>query len=305
VGLFDSLKSGLEKSRRSLAEKLGGLIRGSSALDDEFYDDLEATLIMSDTGADVANRLIESTRKAAMNQNIQNPADILPVLEREIAAIMGGAAENITVVSSTPHVILVVGVNGSGKTTSIGKLSHYYAKQGKKVLMAAADTFRAAAGEQLTLWAQRTGAEIICHSNGSDPAAVVFDALSAAKARKMDVLIVDTAGRLHTKANLMEELKKIRRIIQRELPEAPQETLLVLDAVTGQNALHQAKIFNEATELTGVILTKLEGTAKGGFAISIRTELGVPVRWVGLGEQQGDFAPFDATAYAHALLNEK
>lgn len=305
MGLLDSLKTGLEKSRRSLAEKLGGLIRGSSALDDEFYEDLEATLIMSDTGAAVASRLIESTRKAANTRNLQNPSDIFPVLEQEIAAMMTGGADSEASMSTRPHVILVVGVNGSGKTTSIGKLAHYYHSQGKTVLMAAADTFRAAAGEQLTLWAKRTGAEIVCHAEGSDPAAVVYDALSAAKARKSDVLIVDTAGRLHTKANLMEELKKIRRVIQRELPDAPQETLLVLDAVTGQNALHQAKIFNEATELTGVILTKLEGTAKGGFAISIRTELGVPVRWVGLGEQQGDFAPFDAVAYAHALLNEK
>lgn len=305
MGLIDSLKSGLEKSRRSLAEKLGGLIKGSSALDDDFYDDLEATLIMSDAGATVAAKLIESTRKAASVQNLQNPAEILPVLEQEIAAMMNAEDDKAVKSTSIPYVILVVGVNGSGKTTSIGKLAHFYAGQGKKVLLAAADTFRAAAGEQLILWAQRTGADIVSHAEGSDPAAVVYDALSAAKARKSDVLIVDTAGRLHTKANLMEELKKIRRVIQRELPEAPQETLLVLDAVTGQNALHQAKIFNEVTELTGVILTKLEGTAKGGFAISIRTELGVPVRWVGLGEQQGDFAPFDAKAYAHALLNEK
>ncbi len=305
MGLIDSLKSGLEKSRRSLAEKLGGLIKGSSALDDDFYDDLEATLIMSDAGATVAAKLIESTRKAASAQNLQNPTEILPVLEQEIAAMMNAEDDKAVKSTSVPYVILVVGVNGSGKTTSIGKLAHFYAGQGKKVLLAAADTFRAAAGEQLILWAQRTGADIVSHAEGSDPAAVVYDALSAAKARKSDVLIVDTAGRLHTKANLMEELKKIRRVIQRELPEAPQETLLVLDAVTGQNALHQAKIFNEVTELTGVILTKLEGTAKGGFAISIRTELGVPVRWVGLGEQQGDFAPFDAKAYAHALLNEK
>ena len=305
MGLIDSLKSGLEKSRRSLAEKLGGLIKGSSTLDDDFYDDLEATLIMSDAGATVAAKLIQSTRKAASVQNLQNPAEILPVLEQEIAAMMTPEDDKMEKSKSIPYVILVVGVNGSGKTTSIGKLAHFYAGQGKKVLLAAADTFRAAAGEQLILWAQRTGADIVSHAEGSDPAAVVYDALSAAKARKSDVLIVDTAGRLHTKANLMEELKKIRRVIQRELPEAPQETLLVLDAVTGQNALHQAKIFNEVTELTGVILTKLEGTAKGGFAISIRAELGVPVRWVGLGEQQGDFAPFDAKAYAHALLNEK
>ena len=304
MGLFDSLKNSLEKSRRSLAEKLTSLIGGASALDDYFYDDLEATLIMSDTGAGVASRLIASTRKIASAKGIQTPAELLPVLEQEIAALMQGN-DPIAIVPGQTHVILIVGVNGSGKTTSIGKLAHYYKNQGKTVLLAAADTFRAAAGEQLTLWAERTGVDIVCHTEGSDPAAVVYDAVLAAKARKIDILLVDTAGRLHTKANLMEELKKIRRVIQRELPDAPQETLLVLDAVTGQNALHQAKIFNEATELTGVILTKLEGTAKGGFAISIRTELGVPVRWVGLGEQKADFAPFDAVTYAHALLNEK
>ena len=304
MGLFDSLKNSLEKSRRSLAEKLTTLIGAASALDDDFYDDLEATLIMSDTGAGVASRLIASIRKIASAKGIQTPAELVPVLEQEIAALMQGK-DPIAIVPGQTHVILIVGVNGSGKTTSIGKLAHYYKNQGKTVLLAAADTFRAAAGEQLTLWAERTGVDIVCHTEGSDPAAVVYDAVLAAKARKIDILLVDTAGRLHTKANLMEELKKIRRVIQRELPDAPQETLLVLDAVTGQNALHQAKIFNEATELTGVILTKLEGTAKGGFAISIRTELGVPVRWVGLGEQKADFAPFDAVTYAHALLNEK
>lgn len=305
MGLIDSLKSGLEKSRRNLAEKLGGLIRGSSALDDDFFEELEATLILSDTGATVASRLIESARKTVRKNNLQNPAEILPVLEQEIAAMMMDDGSGALPVTESPHVILIVGVNGSGKTTSIGKLAFHYIQQGKKVLLAAGDTFRAAAGEQLTLWAERTGAEIVCHGEGADPAAVVYDSLAAAKARKTDVLIIDTAGRLHTKTNLMEELKKIRRVIQRELPSAPQETLLVLDAVTGQNALHQAKIFNEVTELTGVILTKLEGTAKGGFAISIKTELGVPVRWVGLGEKKEDFAPFDATAYAHALLSEK
>lgn len=305
MGLIDSLKSGLEKSRRNLAEKLGGLIRGSSALDDDFFEELEATLILSDTGATVASRLIESARKTVRKNNLQNPAEILPVLEQEIAAMMMDDGSGALPVAESPHVILIVGVNGSGKTTSIGKLAFHYIQQGKKVLLAAGDTFRAAAGEQLTLWAERTGAEIVCHGEGADPAAVVYDSMAAAKARKTDVLIIDTAGRLHTKTNLMEELKKIRRVIQRELPSAPQETLLVLDAVTGQNALHQAKIFNEVTELTGVILTKLEGTAKGGFAISIKTELGVPVRWVGLGEKKEDFAPFDATAYAHALLSEK
>ncbi len=305
MGLIDSFKSGLEKSRRNLAEKLGGLIRGSSSLDDDFFEELEATLILSDAGSAVASRLIESARKAARQENLQNPAEILPVLEQEIASLMADDSPEPFAITATPHVILVVGVNGSGKTTSIGKLAHHYIEQGKNVLLAAGDTFRAAAGEQLTLWAERTGADIVCHGEGADPAAVVFDSLAAAKARKTDVLIIDTAGRLHTKTNLMEELKKIRRVIQRELPAAPQETLLVLDAVTGQNALHQAKIFNEVTELTGVILTKLEGTAKGGFAISIKTELGVPVRWVGLGEKKQDFAPFDANAYAHALLSEK
>jgi len=305
VGLLDSLKSGLEKSRRNLAEKLGGLIRGSSELDDDFYEELEATLILADTGANVARRLVVATRKEATIRNAQKPSDIMPILQAEIVRMMDTENSTEAPMTSTPHVILIVGVNGSGKTTSIGKLAHYYAQQDKKVLLAAADTFRAAAGEQLTLWAARTGADIICHSEGSDPAAVVFDSLAAAKARQIDVLIIDTAGRLHTKTNLMEELKKIRRIIQREIPSAPQETLLVLDAVTGQNAIHQAKIFNEATELTGVILTKLEGTAKGGFVISIRSELGVPVRWIGMGEQQGDFARFDASTYAQALLAEK
>jgi fused signal recognition particle receptor len=305
VGLIDSLKQGLEKSRRSLAEKLGSLIKGSSELDDDFYEELEATLIMSDMGAPVASRLISSIRKSAAEKNLQQPGELLPLLEEQIAGMMVDDTGKTSDWEDKPHVILIVGVNGSGKTTSIGKLAHYYTQQGKKVIMAAADTFRAAAGEQLTLWAQRTGADIVCHAEGSDPAAVVFDALSAAKARRSDVLIVDTAGRLHTKANLMEELKKIRRIIQREVPSAPHETLLVLDAVTGQNAIHQAKIFNESTELTGVILTKLEGTAKGGFAISIKTELGVPVQWIGLGEQKDDFAPFDARDYAHALLGEK
>ena len=209
MGLIDSLKSGLEKSRRSLAEKLSGLIKGSSALDDDFYDDLEATLIMSDAGATVAAKLIESTRKAASVQNLQNPAEILPVLEQEIAAMMTPEDDKMVKSQSIPYVILVVGVNGSGKTTSIGKLAHFYAGQGKKVLLAAADTFRAAAGEQLILWAQRTGADIVSHAEGSDPAAVVYDALSAAKARKSDVLIVDTAGRLHTKANLMEEFQSL------------------------------------------------------------------------------------------------
>ena len=305
MGLLDSLKQGLEKSRRSLAEKLGSLMKGSSELDDDFYEELEATLIMSDMGAQVAGRIIGTIRKAARERNLQQPGELLPLLEEQIADMMVDDAGKVPDWDAKPHVILIVGVNGSGKTTSIGKLAHYYTQQGKRVIMAAADTFRAAAGEQLTLWAQRTGADIVCHAEGSDPAAVVFDALSAAKARKSDVLIVDTAGRLHTKANLMEELKKIRRIIQREVPSAPHETLLVLDAVTGQNAIHQAKIFNESTELTGVILTKLEGTAKGGFAISIKNELGVPVQWIGLGEQKDDFAPFDAKAYAHALIGEK
>ena len=305
MGLLDSLKQGLEKSRRSLADKLGALIKGSSALDDDFYEELEAMLIMSDTGADVASQLVAGIRKAAEEKGLQKPEEVLPLLEEQISVMMEDRSDKAVDWADKPHVILIVGVNGSGKTTSIGKLAHYYAEQGKKVIMAAADTFRAAAGEQLTLWAGRTGADIVCHAEGSDPAAVVFDALSAAKARRSDVLIVDTAGRLHTKANLMEELKKIHRIIRREVPSAPHETLLVLDAVTGQNAIHQAKIFNEATELTGVVLTKLEGTAKGGFAISIKAELGVPVQWIGLGEQKADFAPFDAKAYAHALLAEK
>lgn len=303
MGLFESLKKSLEKSRHNLAETLNNLISGTSKLNDEFYDELEEALLLADVSATVARRLVDATRKTVQALNIQQATEIHPVLQSEVVKLLSGEQDS-PVKQGNPHVVLVVGVNGSGKTTSIGKLAHYYRQNGKKVVLAAADTFRAAAGEQLNLWAQRTGAEIICHAEGSDPAAVVFDSLSAAKARKADVLIIDTAGRLHTKTNLMEELKKIRRIIEREIDGAPHETLLVLDAVTGQNALHQARIFHEATHLTGVILTKLEGTAKGGFVISIRTEFGVPVRWIGLGEKADDLAPFQAEAYARALLGE-
>ena len=305
MGLIDSLKSGLEKSRRNLAEKLGGLIRGSSALDDDFFEELEATLILSDTGATVASRLIESARKTVRKNNLQNPAEILPVLEQEIAAMMMDDGSGALPVAESPHVILIVGVNGSGKTTSIGKLAFHYIQQGKKVLLAAGDTFRAAAGEQLTLWAERTGAEIVCHGEGADPAAVVYDSLAAAKARKTDLLIIDTAGRLHTKTNLMEELKKIRQVIAKKHPGAPHRTILILDATTGQNALSQTKLFDETAGIDEIILTKLDGTAKGGVAVAVAMQHKLPITFVGLGEKMEDLRPFDGDDFARALLGQE
>ena len=303
MGLIDSLKNGLAKSRRSLAEKLGGLIRGSSALDDDFFEELEATLILSDAGATVASRLVEATRKSARQENFKDPSEILPVLEAEIAGMMTGEDAVEVSLAEPPHVILVVGVNGSGKTTSIGKLAHYYREKGKSVLVAAADTFRAAAGEQLTLWAKRTGAEIVCHAEGADPAAVVFDSVAAAKARKTDILIIDTAGRLHTKTNLMEELKKIRRVVAKAMDGAPHETLLVLDGNTGQNALAQVRAFDDALQLTGLIVTKLDGTAKGGVLAAIAQERPIPVYFIGVGEKLEDLETFNAREFAQALLS--
>lgn len=304
MGLLDVFRGGLEKSRRSLSTKIAELVGLSGSFDDDFYEELEATLLMADVGPTVTKRLLDELRRVVKEGKVKDTKDVMDVLAKSVVGLMAPSQAPVgpPKANGLPWVILIVGVNGSGKTTSIGKLAHAYRQEGKKVVLAAGDTFRAAAGEQLAIWGERTGAEVIRHSEGADPASVVFDALAAAKARKADVLIIDTAGRLHTKTNLMEELKKVRRIIDREIPGAPDDTFLILDAVTGQNALHQAKVFHEATTLTGVILTKLEGSAKGGFVISIQSELGVPVRWVGLGEKKEDLVPFDAQAYAAGLL---
>lgn len=301
MGFFDKLKVGLEKTRKGLTEKIEQLIVGYADIDDEFLDDLEAILLTADVGVKTTAQLLSDVRAGIKNKQIQSPEELKPFLQEKIGAIlMNGETAEPEV--QPPMVIMVVGVNGVGKTTTIGKLGNYYREQGKTVMLAAGDTFRAAAIEQLEIWGGRIGAEVIKHTEGSDPAAVVFDAVQSAKARKVDVLIIDTAGRLHTKSNLMEELKKIYRIINRELPGAPHSTLLVLDATTGQNAVNQARLFGEAAAVSGLVLTKLDGTAKGGVVIAIKSELNVPVRWIGIGEGVQDLRPFDPAAFSQALF---
>lgn len=305
MGFFDKLKAGLEKTRKGFTEKIEQLVMGYASIDDEFLDDLEAVLLTADVGVHTTNRLMADIRQGIKDKEINSPEDLQPFLQEKIAAILTTGDDSLAVAAAPPTVIMVVGVNGVGKTTTIGKLGQYYHEQGLKVMLAAGDTFRAAAIDQLEIWAERTGAEIIKHTEGSDPAAVAFDAVQSAKARKADVLIIDTAGRLHTKSNLMEELKKIRRVISREIPDAPHETLLVLDATTGQNAINQAKIFGEAVQISGVVLTKLDGTAKGGVVVAIKAELNVPVKWIGVGEGAADLRPFIAEDFAKALFGDK
>lgn len=302
MGFFDKLKSGLEKTRKSFTEKIEQLVVGYAKIDDEFIDDLEAILLSADVGIKTTTKLIEQVKIGIKAKEIQSPDDLKPFLEKHISAILGDGLTELAKASEPPTVIIVVGVNGVGKTTTIGKLGNYYREQGAKVILAAGDTFRAAAIEQIEIWGQRIGAEVIKHSHGSDPAAVAFDAVQSAKAKKADVLIIDTAGRLHTKSNLMDELKKINRVISRELPNSPHETLLVLDATTGQNAISQAKIFSDACDVTGVVLTKLDGTAKGGVVIAIKSELNVPVKLIGIGEGVNDLRPFVPQEFAKALF---
>ncbi|WP_425060814.1 Signal recognition particle receptor FtsY [Sporomusa carbonis] len=305
MGFFDKLKAGLEKTRKSFTEKIEQLIVGYATIDDEFLDDLEAVLLSADVGVPTTAKLMAEIRKGIKSKEINSPDDLTPFLQTKISAMLIGEPEPAAAPPEPPTVMLIVGVNGVGKTTTIGKLANYYREAGKKVLIAAADTFRAAAIDQLEIWGKRTGSDIIKHDEGSDPAAVAFDAVQAAKARKADIVIIDTAGRLHTKSNLMEELKKINRVIAREIPAAPHETLLVLDATTGQNAINQAKLFGDAVKLSGVVLTKLDGTAKGGVIIAIKNELGLPVKWVGVGEGINDLRPFVASEFAAALFTDK
>lgn len=304
MGFFDKLKAGLEKTRKGFTEKIEQLVIGYADIDDEFLDDLEAVLLTSDVGVKTTLQLLADVRAGIKSKQIQSPEQLKPFLQERIGAILA-AGEQAEPAVEPPLVIMVVGVNGVGKTTTIGKLGNYYREQGKTVMLAAGDTFRAAAIEQLEIWGERIGADVIKHTEGSDPAAVAFDAVQSARARKIDVLIIDTAGRLHTKSNLMEELKKIHRIIQRELPGAPHQTLLVLDATTGQNAVNQAKLFSEAAAISGLVLTKLDGTAKGGVVIAIKSELEIPVRWIGVGEGVNDLRPFDPVDFAQALFAEK
>ena len=304
MGFFSKLKQGLTKTRDNFTEKIGQIVMGYAKLDDDLLDEIEETLIMADVGVKTTEKLMASVKKGVKSKEIKEPADLKPFLEKEITNLLLTGSDELKMAEEGPTVMLVIGVNGVGKTTTIGKLSAYYKEQGKKVMLAAADTFRAAAIDQLEVWGQRTGAEVIRHEEGSDPAAVAFDAVKAAKARNVDVLIIDTAGRLQTKANLMEELKKINRVIGREIPGAPHETLLVLDATTGQNAISQASIFTKAAPISGVVLTKLDGTAKGGVVVGIKAELSMPVKWIGVGEGVDDLRPFVAKDFASALFGE-
>lgn len=299
-GLFARLAGGLSKTRNSIAEKLGAVFSGFSTINSDFYDELEEALITADIGVPTVDAMLEALRRRVKEQKASKPEEAKDLLRAIVADMMRPEAPFLP--DGGKAVILVVGVNGVGKTTTIGKLAHLYRERGKSVLVCAGDTFRAAAAEQLTVWSQRTGVGIVKHQEGADPAAVVFDGMSAAKARGTEVLIVDTAGRLHNKKNLIAELEKIARVIDREGEGFEKEVLLVLDATTGQNAVAQAKVFAEAAGITGIALTKLDGTAKGGVAISVKEELGVPVRFVGVGEGMDDLQPFDAEAFASALF---
>ena len=302
MGFFDRLKKGLAKTRETFTNKIEKLIIGYADIDDDLLDELEETLIMSDVGVKTTERLMADVRKGIKKKAINTPEDLKPFLAEKISEILSTGSDETRIASAGPTVLLVIGVNGVGKTTTIGKLAAYYKEQGKSVMLAAADTFRAAAIDQLQIWGDRTGVPVIRHEEGSDPAAVAFDAVKAARARSIDVLIIDTAGRLHTKSNLMEELKKINRVIQREIAEAPHETLLVLDATTGQNAISQAELFQKAAAITGIVLTKLDGTAKGGVIIGLKSELSMPVKWIGVGEGVDDLRPFIAKDFARALF---
>ena len=303
MGFFDKLKQGLSKTRESLSSQFNNVFANFVAVDEDLFDSLEEALIMADIGVETTEYIIDELRDRVTYKRITDGNAVKEELKTIISEILSEQDTAVNI-STTPSVILVIGVNGVGKTTSIGKIAAHYTQMGKKVLLAAADTFRAAAIDQLDIWAKRAKVDLIKHQEGSDPAAVVFDACSAAKARGVDVLICDTAGRLHNKKNLMAELEKINRVISRELPESARETLLVLDASTGQNAVSQAKLFAETADITGIILTKLDGTAKGGIVISISKEQSVPVKFIGVGEGIDDLREFNPTDFAKALFEE-
>jgi fused signal recognition particle receptor len=296
---------GLAKTRDLLVEKVEDLVRRYKKIDENFFEELEEILISADVGVNTVMELTDELRGEVRKRKIENALDLQPLLSEKLVALLkndDAQDASLNVQDGRLNVILFVGVNGVGKTTTIGKMAHMFKQQGKKVLLAAGDTFRAAAIEQLEAWGERVGVDVIKHQQGADPAAVIFDAIQAAKSRGVDVLLCDTAGRLQNKVNLMEELSKVHRVVQRELPGAPHEVLLVLDATTGQNALSQAKTFGEAAKVTGIVLTKLDGTAKGGIVIAIRNELNIPVKYVGLGEKMDDLQPFDPEQFVHALF---
>uniref|UniRef100_UPI003FEF86A5 signal recognition particle-docking protein FtsY n=1 Tax=Roseburia sp. TaxID=2049040 RepID=UPI003FEF86A5 len=303
-GFWSRLVSGLTKTRDNIVSGIDALFNGFSKIDDDFYEELEEILIMGDLGVKATEAIIDDLKEKVKEQHIKEPAECKELLINSIKEQMD-VGETAYRFENEKSVVLVIGVNGVGKTTTIGKLAGKMKAQGKKVVLAAADTFRAAAGNQLLEWANRAGVEMIGGQEGADPAAVVYDAVAAAKARKADILLCDTAGRLHNKKNLMEELKKINRILEKEYPDAYRETLVVLDATTGQNALQQAKEFSEAAEITGIVLTKMDGTAKGGIAVAIHSELGIPVKYIGVGESIDDLQKFDANEFVNALFNVK
>lgn len=300
-GFFSRLVAGLTKTRKSIANGFDMIFSGFSKIDDDFYEELEEVLVMADLGIHTTENIIKDLKQRVKENHIKEPSECKEFLIQSIKDQMN-VTEDAYAFEHQTSVVLVIGVNGVGKTTTVGKLAGQYKNAGKKVVMAAADTFRAAAIEQLTEWSKRANVDIIAGSEGSDPAAVIYDAIAAAKARKADVLICDTAGRLHNKKNLMEELRKINRIIDKEYPEAYRESLIVLDGTTGQNALAQARQFKEVADITGIVLTKLDGTAKGGIAIAIQAELGVPVKYIGIGEQIDDLQKFDTDAFVDALF---
>ena len=300
MGFFNKLKEGLKKTRDSVVGQIDSMLKTFTVIADDLFDELEELLVMGDVGVETANKICGMLRVRVREKGISKPDRIMNEIAEISAELL---SENTAMVLNTkPSIVLVIGVNGVGKTTSIGKIANYYVKQGKKVTLAAADTFRAAAIDQLRVWAERSGADIVAQGEGSDPAAVVFDAISSAKAKGSDIIIVDTAGRLHNKKHLMDELAKIRRVIDRELPDADKEALLVLDATTGQNAINQAAEFAKATGITGIVLTKLDGTAKGGVVLAIKETLGISVKFIGVGEQVDDLRPFDPLEFSKALF---
>ncbi|MBR6114492.1 MAG: signal recognition particle-docking protein FtsY [Oscillospiraceae bacterium] len=301
MGFFEKMKQGLSRTRSQMTATINTMIADFTEENEEIYDELEEVMILSDAGVETTERIIQNLHDEVRARGCRGQAQLRGTLI-EILADAIDVGDSSLRLDTVPSVILVVGVNGVGKTTTIGKLASWLTAEGKKVLLCAGDTFRAAAAEQLTVWADRAGCDIVRHEEGSDPAAVVFDSIAAAKARHADVVIVDTAGRLHNKQNLMNELNKIRRVIDRELPEASVECLMVLDATTGQNGLIQAKVFTESAGLTGIVLTKLDGTAKGGIVFAITDQLGLPVKFIGVGEGVDDLMPFDARGFAEALL---
>ena len=302
MGLFKRINQGLKKTRDSMTGAINAALYGKNEIDEDFYEELEEILVMSDVGVTTAMEIVQKLRDSVFKKNLHKAKDVKKEIRNIVAELLSGG-EEIDMIT-VPSVILVIGVNGVGKTTSIGKMAAMFKAEGKKVILGAADTFRAAAIDQLEIWADRAGVDIVKHKEGADPAAVVFDTISAGKARNADIIICDTAGRLHNKKNLMEELAKIYRVIDRQLPYADREILLVLDATTGQNAVNQAKEFKDVAEITGIILTKLDGTAKGGVVLAIKNDLKVPVKFIGVGEGIDDLKAFNATAFADGLFEE-